>query len=120
MVNRKTIIDTYFEMHEVEHKTNYLPEECPICDILLKETNDAFKDYLTGKLSPCITEMMRQWDKLAFPIANNTNHNILTESIVDTIIQHPISTKALDIEIYPEDIKDHPYVIQKIKELNNK
>jgi hypothetical protein len=120
MVNRKTIIDTYFEMHEVEHKTNYLPEECPICDILLKETNDAFKTYLTDKLSPCITEMMTQWDKLAFPIANNTNHNILIESIIDSIIQHPISTKALDIEIYPEDIKDHPYVIQKIKEFNNK
>jgi len=111
-------VETFLELHEDEHKISKKPESCPVCDILTRETKDVFEDELSVAVLDIVTDVMDRWTRCQYFIANDSTPEILASSIVSKILDYPITPKTMDISLEASEIWDHPYVLEKIKELS--
>jgi len=115
---RETIVETFLELHDEEHAITKAPETCPICDILVRETKDIFEDQLSVGVLDVVTETMNRWNQRQYFIGANSTPEILASAIVGKILDYPIVPKTIDVQLDPSEIWNHPYVLQKIKELS--
>jgi hypothetical protein len=114
---RDLVVQTFIELHAEEHISVSFPDECPFCDLLIKRTIDEFKINLADRIEPVITEIKYQWDRLGYLIADKCSDISLTDSIVSILVNHPIRAARIDEALTGDDILNHPYVLQKYKEV---
>ena len=111
------VVQTFIELHEEEHALVSYPKECPLCDLLIQRTNEEFKSSLLVTIEPAVTEIMEQWDRLGYLLADKTSDIVLTEIIASMLVSHPIRPTRIDEVLTGQDILNHPYVLQKYKEV---
>jgi hypothetical protein len=112
-----TVIDTFTEIHTEEHESSSHPETCPYCDLLIQRTNEEFESTLKEIIEPMVYSFVEQWDRLGYTILDEADVPTTATSIVDAIVNHPITPVRIQEELLPGDIENHPYVMQKYKEL---
>lgn len=117
-MSRAAVVETFFELHNEEHIEKQSPETCPVCDILTRETKQLFEDYLTHRVLFLVKDTMDRWNRQGYRIASETSPELLTSSIVGTILDHPVLPKMSDLSLEASDVWRHPLVDQKIKELS--
>jgi len=117
-MSKPDIVDTFLELHEEEHTATPSPDTCPACDVLTKETQQLFEDHLMTTVLEIVRTRMEVWDKRAYNIAVDTTPEILASAIVGKILDYPIMPKMINIRLESHEIWTHPYIEQKIRELN--
>lgn len=114
------VAQTFIEMHNEEgHTERPIPGECPVCQILVKESLEDFRFLYAEKIEAIVDKMLAQWESLGYSIANKDPY-ILSPAIMDAILECGIQPKIAECNFEPSYLVHHPYVVKKNEELKNK
>ena len=91
---------------------------CPFCQIIVAEQIEQLYPLIERVIRPSVTAAWKHWDAYGYPIANSgcTFEEFLGDLVYAAFERWAQPQYVDDVDLSDEELMEHPYVRQKIRE----
>ena len=113
------ILTTFREAHDGHSgREELFRKSCPFCQIMIEEQITGIYSTIEATLRPSVLEAWKHWDRHGYPIANGgcSFEEFLGDIVYAAFIDWVQPQYVDDVDLTDEELLEHPYVRQKIRE----
>ena len=113
------ILRTFREAHDGHSgKEEAMRKTCPFCQIIVAEQIEQLYPLIERVIRPSVTAAWKHWDANGYPIANSgcTFEEFLGDLVYAAFERWAQPQYVDDVDLSDEELMEHPYVRQKIRE----
>lgn len=99
-------------------KEEMMRKTCPFCQIIVEEQVTKAYPLIEAALRPSVRAAWKHWDASGYPIANgcSTFEEFLGDIVHSAFDAWVQPQYVHDVDLTDDELMDHPYVRQKIRE----
>jgi len=109
---------TFREAHDGHSgKEEAMRKTCPFCQIIVEEQTRAVYPHIEAALRPAARAAWKHWEVNGYPIANASSFEEFLGDMVHAAFMSWAQPQYVhDVDLSDEELLEHPYVRQKIRE----